>query len=157
MAHHNHSQALPRLSSPGSGTAFSWSTYLFPSVLLYVLLCSFLRYQRRDAMQRKLNYPDRASLSRMTNVDAQIIVSTLAELEFPKASEFVFLGPFLLAYVVELPSLGGPGLFCSSFSPPSRSQESHLVITGLLHRLTTTSHCNWPLLPVLHALTYALR
>lgn len=38
-------------------------------------------------MARKFNYPDKASLSRMTNVDAQAIMQYVAELEFPKLYE----------------------------------------------------------------------
>lgn len=38
-------------------------------------------------MAKKFNYPDRASFSRMTNVDAQAIVQYVAELEFPKIYE----------------------------------------------------------------------
>ena len=35
-------------------------------------------------MQRKFNFPDRQSFSRMTNVDAQEILCYVTELEFPK-------------------------------------------------------------------------
>ena len=49
----------------------------------YICLCSFLRFQRRDAMQKKFNFPDRQSLSGMTNVDAQAIIVYLLELEIP--------------------------------------------------------------------------
>lgn len=38
-------------------------------------------------MAKKFNYPDKASLSRMTNVDAQAIMQYVAELEFPKLYE----------------------------------------------------------------------
>ena len=38
-------------------------------------------------MQQKFNYPDQASLSRMTNVDAQAIIQYLGELEFPLVYE----------------------------------------------------------------------
>ncbi len=65
-----------------------WSIYLPPifplSLALYIILCSILRFQRRNAMQKKFNFPDRKSLSRMTNVDAQAINAYLWELEFPK-------------------------------------------------------------------------
>jgi hypothetical protein len=65
--------------------AWPWTTILVTSFLLYVGLCNLLRFQRRDAMQRKFGYPDRASLSRMTNVDAQAILVILAQFEFPKS------------------------------------------------------------------------
>jgi len=38
-------------------------------------------------MRRNFNFADRKSFSRMTNVDAQEIVTYLAELEFPKIME----------------------------------------------------------------------
>jgi hypothetical protein len=38
-------------------------------------------------MRKKFNYSDKASLSRMTNVDAQAIIEYIAELEFPKLFE----------------------------------------------------------------------
>lgn len=50
----------------------------------YICLCSFLRFQRRDAMQKKFNFPGRQSLSGITNVDAQAIIMYLLELEFPR-------------------------------------------------------------------------
>jgi hypothetical protein len=65
-----------------------WSNIITPALplmfVLYIVLCSILRFQRRDTMQRKFNYPDRQSLSRMTNADAQAITVYLLELEFPK-------------------------------------------------------------------------
>jgi hypothetical protein len=38
-------------------------------------------------MHKKYNFPDKASLSKMTNVEAQAIMQYLAELEFPKIYE----------------------------------------------------------------------
>jgi len=64
-----------------------WILYLIPTSLLYIAVCAALRFSRRDAMRKKFNYPDRASLSRMTNVEAQTIVQYLAELEFPRIYE----------------------------------------------------------------------
>lgn len=38
-------------------------------------------------MHKKFSYPDKASFSKMTNVDAQAIMQYMAELEFPKIYE----------------------------------------------------------------------
>jgi len=60
---------------------------MFLAVLLgillpgYLLLCSALRFRRRDALRQ--DFPDRQSLSHMSNVEAQKIVNCLTELEFP--------------------------------------------------------------------------
>jgi len=61
-----------------------WSPLVITLVALYAVLCSFLRYQRRDSMHKKLGFPDRRPLSSMTNVEAQSITAYLSELEFPK-------------------------------------------------------------------------
>lgn len=57
------------------------------AVLAYALLCNLLRFQRSRAMHKKYGINDRKSLSGMTNADAQAIINTLAELEFPKLME----------------------------------------------------------------------
>lgn len=54
---------------------------------MYPIVCSLLRFRRRDAMRKRFNYPDKASLSRMTNVDAQAIIEYISKLEFPKLYE----------------------------------------------------------------------
>lgn len=64
--------------------AWPWSPYVASFAGVYVFLCSFLRFQRRDAMARKFNFPNRKSLAYMTNVQAQQITTYLAELEFPR-------------------------------------------------------------------------
>jgi hypothetical protein len=79
----NGSQPFFQISSP-TAKAWSWSTYVVPSFLLYSVLCSLLRYQRRNAMCRKFGYTNRESFSKMTNVDAQAIITYLGQLEFPK-------------------------------------------------------------------------
>ena len=52
-------------------------------VLVYVLLCSSLRRRRVRHQAKKLNYPDRKSMSKMTNVEAQGIIQEMSEWEFP--------------------------------------------------------------------------
>lgn len=64
-----------------------WAPYTISAILAYTVLCSVLRYQRRNAMHKKFNFPDRKSFSRITNAEAQAIINYLAELEFPKIME----------------------------------------------------------------------
>lgn len=54
------------------------------ALLFYPILCSALRFQRRNAMHKKFHYSDRKSFSSMTNTDAQQIIKYIAQLEFPK-------------------------------------------------------------------------
>lgn len=74
--------SIPTIGSSSSST--SWTSIVVPAFVAYTLLCSLLRLRRRDSLQKKFSYLDRASLSRMTDNDAQAIVAVLAELEFPK-------------------------------------------------------------------------
>ncbi|KAM0513726.1 hypothetical protein ACHAPE_007552 [Trichoderma viride] len=60
-----------------------WLVYSAVGFALYLLLCSSLRFQRLNSMRRRFNYPDRESLSRMTNEDAQKIVHAVSVYEFP--------------------------------------------------------------------------
>jgi hypothetical protein len=55
-----------------------------PAFLLYPILCSSLRFRKRNAMHKKFHYPDRKSFASMTNSDAQQIVKYIAQWEFPK-------------------------------------------------------------------------
>jgi len=61
-----------------AGSLVWWLPALVPS---YLILCSSLRFRRRNEIQKK--FPDRASLAQMTTVEAQEIVNKLTELEFP--------------------------------------------------------------------------
>jgi hypothetical protein len=83
----NSSQPLLEISSPNKSSIMSYSPFLIPAFLTYVALCSLLRFRRRDAIQKKFNYMDKSSMSKMTNVDAQAILNQLAEFEFPKMYE----------------------------------------------------------------------
>src|SRR3954469_18753875 len=60
----------------------SWSTWA-AILAAYMVLCSMLRYRFERAMLKKFNYPDRLSLARMTNDDAQAILRYLITQEFP--------------------------------------------------------------------------
>jgi hypothetical protein len=74
---------MGNISHPPSET-IHWTPYVAACFLFYIILCSLLRFQRRDALRKKFNFPDRQSLSRMTNVEAQAIITEVAELEFPR-------------------------------------------------------------------------
>ncbi|KAK2040212.1 hypothetical protein LZ31DRAFT_558091 [Colletotrichum somersetense] len=50
----------------------------------WVALCAFLRFRRIANLQKKTAFTDRASLARMTNDQAHLILKNMAELEFPK-------------------------------------------------------------------------
>lgn len=66
-----------------AGDKASWlvlGTTVFAS---YALLCSALRFRRRDQMVKKYGYHDRASMAKMTTTEAQEIIQTLTELEWP--------------------------------------------------------------------------
>jgi len=85
MATSSNRTAVPIAAS--TVLAMPSSYYLTALFLLYILLCSLVRFRRRDAMHKKYNYRDKASLSKMTNDDAQAIMKYLVELEFPRVYE----------------------------------------------------------------------
>ena len=68
----------------------------------YALLCNALRFRRRDGMVKKYGYHDRASMSKMTTTEAQEIIKTLTELEWPTV--FVTSVEFALFKVSSHPS-----------------------------------------------------
>ncbi|TPX07452.1 uncharacterized protein E0L32_002078 [Thyridium curvatum] len=59
------------------------TTVLLAALAVYVGICSALRFHFERAMRKKFNYPDRESLSRMTNDDAQSILEYIVTREFP--------------------------------------------------------------------------
>lgn len=66
-----------------AGDKASWlilGTTIFAS---YALLCNILRFRRRDGLVKKYGYHGRASMAKMTTTEAQEILLTLSELEFP--------------------------------------------------------------------------
>ncbi len=86
MAENATTTALPARSSEPAALPrqllTSWSTWA-AVLAAYVGLCSLLRFRFERAMRDKFNYPDRASLARMTNDDAQAILKYIIEREFP--------------------------------------------------------------------------
>lgn len=61
----------------------SWSTYAVVGLVGYVTLCWALRFRRIKNLQSQLKFTDRASLSRMTIEEAQIIAKNAIYYEFP--------------------------------------------------------------------------
>jgi hypothetical protein len=84
---------VPGLTTPPSKTielSFLTVSNLFSApvlatvFLLYVVLCSSLRFRKEKAMLRKYKYTGRDSLANMSNDDAQAINQNLMLYEFPK-------------------------------------------------------------------------
>ncbi|KAJ6446654.1 C6 finger domain-containing protein [Purpureocillium lavendulum] len=61
----------------------SWSAAFALALVAYASACSFLRFRRFKDIHGRFPYPDRASLSRMTNEDAQAIVHSMSSWECP--------------------------------------------------------------------------
>lgn len=61
----------------------SWPILLGTVAAGYLILCSALRFRFENATRRRFNYLDRESFARMTNDDAQAILSDLVLREFP--------------------------------------------------------------------------
>lgn len=60
-----------------------WLPYALALILGYPLLIRILRYQRRDSLHEKYNYPTRESMAKMTDEEAYQIQKQVAQLEFP--------------------------------------------------------------------------
>ena len=65
-----------------------WKILLIPCSLLYLLIVRILRFQRARSLERRYAPAGRESFRRMTADDAQTILKTLAELEFPSLYGF---------------------------------------------------------------------
>jgi len=112
---------------------FAWGL----AICGFLLLVRLLRYRGRDRWTAKLNYPNRASLSRMTLADAHSIKLSLAELEFPA----VFLtSVFFAIFKVVFQSPTNVQLILTSFQAYGIPSISSLLIsTGQLSDSTTAS------------------
>ncbi|KAL4736097.1 hypothetical protein BDV11DRAFT_207913 [Aspergillus similis] len=101
------------------------------TVLAYLVLCSTLRHRRARRQAKRLNYPDRQSLSRMTNVEAQAIIQEMAEWEFP--TTFTKSLQFALFKTYGVPSISQLLVATRMFSTPenaSRRYEDTNVLIG---------------------------
>ena len=88
--------------------------------LLYLSTVRILRYQRARALEQQYAPAGRASFSNLTATDAQGILKTLAELEFPKIYAFSMVVAIFRTYGIP-------------------SMSSVLVHTGQLSNTTTSS------------------
>lgn len=75
-------------------------------LLAYPLIVSFLRYRRIKNTLDRFPYPDRASLTSMTDNDAQLIQASMAQLEFPftfeKALQFALFRTYGIPSISKL-------------------------------------------------------
>ena len=69
-------------------SARQWKLILVLGMLAYIFLVHMLRYQRAKSLARKYAPAGRESFRKMTAEDAQAILKTLAELEFPSLYGF---------------------------------------------------------------------
>ena len=99
----------------------------------YICLCSFLRFQRRDAMQKKFNFPNRQSLSSMTNVDAQAIIVYLLELEFPRL--YYTSIQFALFKTYGIPTISKLLVATREFSTPEKTSKRYADTSILISEL----------------------
>ncbi|KAM0279178.1 hypothetical protein ACHAQH_004722 [Verticillium albo-atrum] len=88
---------------PQSAVSAYWpSTPIIVAVVLgYLLLCQFLRFYHINALQKRLGYTDRASLARMSNDDAQIILKHIMERDFPMFYELALQFAIFKTYAFE--------------------------------------------------------
>ncbi|RFU30027.1 hypothetical protein B7463_g6329, partial [Scytalidium lignicola] len=80
-------------------------------------------------MQKKFNYPNRASLSKMTNVDAQAILRYVSELEFPKLVTTSL--QFALFKTYGIPTISHLLVATREFSTPENATKRY-ADTGVL-------------------------
>jgi hypothetical protein len=57
--------------------------FLITAFVVYVCLCASLRFRFEKSTRKRFNFPDRASLARMTNAEAQLILTTIITNQFP--------------------------------------------------------------------------
>ena len=104
-----------------------WTNHISPKfpmfLAFYIILCSLLRFQRRDAIQKKFNFPDRKSLSRMTNADAQAINLYLLQLEFPKL--YYTSIQFALFKTYGIPTISELLVATKQFSTPDNASKRY--------------------------------
>lgn len=104
----------------------SWSTTCLFIMLIYVTTCFLLRFRSLSKVQSRFNFPDRASLSRMTGADAQAIIEHAYTYEFP-----LFFGlslTYALTKVIDR---------CFDVPTPRQGDMTNFVLPDICH----TKHC----------------
>ncbi|KAI2622359.1 hypothetical protein GGR54DRAFT_629910 [Hypoxylon sp. NC1633] len=117
---------------PASDILFStsWKQLVVPGVLLYAGVCRALRFRREKAMRRKMGYPDRASLARMTAVEAQHIINFISTWEMPLLQFQALQFGLFKTYGVESISrlLLATGNLTSPLRSPKRFEDTAALI-----------------------------
>ncbi|KAH6606832.1 c6 finger domain-containing [Trichoderma cornu-damae] len=110
-------------------------------IACYAVLCSSVRFRRLNTMRKRLNFPDRESLSRMTNEDAQKIVHNLAVYEFPLLYDFslryaIFkAGSRISRYKIsDLAKPSEASKRYATFPPGSEALAKSVARTNFLHK-----------------------
>ncbi|KAL2755651.1 hypothetical protein ACRALDRAFT_1071118 [Sodiomyces alcalophilus JCM 7366] len=112
--------SLLSLSHPRTATLIPILTCL---VLGYLALCAALRFRGIKNLQRRMGFVDRASLQRMSNDEAQLILRHIIEREFPMvyelALQFALFKPRRTSQIQSIPSRGGhPSSICLLMPDP---------------------------------------
>ncbi|KAH7330067.1 hypothetical protein BKA65DRAFT_508404 [Rhexocercosporidium sp. MPI-PUGE-AT-0058] len=122
------------LTSSSAAHYTAWTPYIVGGILLYTLLCSALRFNRRDAMLKRFNVTDRNSLAGMTNVEAQAIMCQLAELEFPKL--YYTSVQFALFKTYGIPTISGLLYATKELSTPENASKRYADTAVLIQEFT---------------------
>ncbi|KAI9050743.1 hypothetical protein LZ554_004863 [Drepanopeziza brunnea f. sp. 'monogermtubi'] len=101
----------------------AWIPYIVIGLLAYTLLCSLLRFQRRDAKLKQYGFTDRRSLARMTNTEAQEIIKYMSELEFPKI--YYTSIQFALFKTYGIPTISGLLAATKELSTPENASKRY--------------------------------
>ena len=119
--------SLIAISRLEAGDKIAWlllGTTVFAS---YALLCNALRFRRRDQLQKKYGYFDRESMARMTTTEAQEIIKTMSESEWPLV--------FMTSLEFALFKVNNNILLPNNRSQSSNTQQTYGIptISGLLN------------------------
>ncbi|KAM0255728.1 hypothetical protein ACHAQJ_005482 [Trichoderma viride] len=112
-----------------------WLLYSMAGFTSYVILCSSLRYQRLNSMRKRFNYPDRKSLSRMTNEDAQKILHTVSVYEFPFLYDLSLKYAIFKSYAID--NIGNLLYRVSDLSRPTEASKRYDDTSVLLTSFVT--------------------
>jgi hypothetical protein len=72
-----------RTWAEGAASSLSWPAVVAVVLVLYISLCSFLRFRQLSKIRSRHKFPDRESVSRMTGTEAQAIIESAYTYEFP--------------------------------------------------------------------------
>ncbi|TVY81896.1 Mycophenolic acid synthesis protein B [Lachnellula suecica] len=114
--------------------ASGWAPLIVTLFALYAVLCSYLRFQRRDAMHKKLGFTNGKSLSRMTVIEAQSIVQYLGQLEFPKL--YYTSVQFALFKTYGIPTISGLLMATREFSTTENASKRYSDTEILIQEFT---------------------